>query len=281
LQRRISCEAVSEILGGQKTAPQDDNLDNWLKALIDKTFIEERKMSIKALIFDFDGLILETETPIFQSWQELYHAYGCEIPMETWAKIIGAAEYDFDPFDELERQLGRSVDRQAEAPVRRQRELDLILSQPVLPGVRETLQAAHRRGLPCAVASSSSCDWVEGHLKRLGMYDDFVFIKTIEDVARSKPAPDLFLAALNDLQVHPQEAIVFEDSPNGILAAKRAGIFCVTVPNGLTAGLSLDLADMRLNSLADLPLDELLESVNNHNHQSSPQTRGGAKRLSS
>ena len=72
-------------------------------------------MSIKALIFDFDGLILETETPIFQSWQELYHAYGCEIPMEVWAKIIGASEYEFDPFDELERQLGRPVDREASA----------------------------------------------------------------------------------------------------------------------------------------------------------------------
>jgi HAD superfamily hydrolase (TIGR01509 family) len=238
-------------------------------------------MSIKALIFDFDGLILETETPVFQSWQELYHAYGCEIPMKTWAKIIGAAEYDFDPFDELERQLGRPIDRQAEAPGRRQRELEMILSQPVLPGVRETLQAAHRRGLPCAVASSSSCDWVEGHLKRLDLFDDFVAIKTIEDVARSKPAPDLFLAALNNLQVEPQEAIVFEDSPNGILAAKRAGIFCVTVPNGLTAGLTLDLADMRLNSLADLPLEELLKAVNNHNHQSSPQIVGHRKNLSS
>jgi HAD superfamily hydrolase (TIGR01509 family) len=238
-------------------------------------------MSIKALIFDFDGLILETETPVFQSWQELFHAYGCEIPMETWAKIIGAAEYEFNPLDELERQLGRPIDRKAEAPRRRQRELALILSQPVLPGVHDYLQTAHRRGLPCAVASSSTCDWVEGHLKRLGMYDDFVFIKTIEDVTRSKPAPDLFLAALNDLQVEPKEAIVFEDSPNGILAAKRAGIFCVTVPNGLTAGLSLDLADMRLNSLADLPLDELLKVVNNHSHRRSPQIAVRGKSLSS
>ncbi len=179
-------------------------------------------MPIKALIFDFDGLILETETPVFQSWQELYHAYGCEIPMDLWAKIIGAAEYEFDPFNELERQLGRPIDREAEAPGRRQRELALILKQPVLPGVRDYLQTAHRKGLPCAVASSSTCNWVEGHLKRLGLYDNFVSIKTSEDVAHSKPAPDLFLAALDDLQVEPQEAIVFEDSPNGILAAKRA-----------------------------------------------------------
>ncbi len=236
-------------------------------------------MSIKALIFDFDGLILETETPVFQSWQELYQAYSCEIPMDAWAKIIGAAEYEFNPFDELERQLGHPIDRQADGPRRRQRERELILNQPVLPGVRETLQNAHRRGLPCAVASSSTCDWVESHLKRLGLYDDFVSIKTIEDVAHSKPAPDLFLAALRELQVEPQEAIVFEDSPNGILAAKRAGIFCVTVPNGLTAGLSLDLADIRLNSLADLPLDELLKTVDHGNHRSSPQIAGHGKGL--
>jgi HAD superfamily hydrolase (TIGR01509 family) len=224
-------------------------------------------MSIKALIFDFDGLILETETPIFQSWQELYHAYGCEIPMEVWAKIIGASEYEFDPFDELERQLGRPVDREAEAPGRRQRELELIHSQEVLPGVRDYLSAAQRTGMPCAVASSSSCDWVEGHLKRLGLYNDFAAIKTSEDVAHTKPAPDLFLAALASLQVDAQEAIVFEDSPNGILAAKRASLFCVTVPNSLTAGLSLDLADMRLNSLADLTLDDLLKEVEGRNHR--------------
>jgi HAD superfamily hydrolase (TIGR01509 family) len=239
------------------------------------------KMSVKALIFDFDGLILETETPVFQSWQELYHAHGCEIPMDAWAKIIGAAEYEFNPFDELERQLGRPVDREAEASRRRQRERELILSQPALPGVREYLQAAHRRGLRCAVASSSTCDWVENHLKRLGLFDDFVSIKTSEDVAHTKPAPDLFLAALGDLQVKPQEAIVFEDSPNGILAAKRAGIFCVAVPNGMTVGLPLDLADMRLKSLADLPLDDLLKAVNHHDHRNRPQIASQAKSLSS
>jgi HAD superfamily hydrolase (TIGR01509 family) len=224
-------------------------------------------MSIKALIFDFDGLILETETPIFQSWQELYHAHGCEIPMEAWAKIIGASEYEFDPFDELERQLGRPVDREAEAPGRSQREMELILSQAVRPGVQDYLSAAQSKGLPCAIASSSPCDWVEGHLKRLELLDNFVAIKTREDVAHTKPAPDLFLAALASLRVEATEAIVFEDSPNGILAAKRAGLFCVTVPNGLTAGLRLDLADLRLNSLADLPLEDLLKAVEGRNHQ--------------
>jgi HAD superfamily hydrolase (TIGR01509 family) len=224
-------------------------------------------MSIKALIFDFDGLILETETPIFQSWQELYHRHGCEIPMEAWAKIIGASEYEFDPFDELERQLGRPVDRVAEAPGRSQREMELILSQAVRPGVQDYLSAAQSKGLPCAIASSSPCNWVEGHLKRLELFDNFVTIKTREDVAHTKPAPDLFQAALASLQVEATEAIVFEDSPNGILAAKRAGLFCVTVPNGLTASLPLDLADMRLNSLADLPLDDLLKAVEGRNHQ--------------
>ncbi len=223
-------------------------------------------MPIKALIFDFDGLILETETPIFISWQELYHSYGCEIPMDTWAEIIGAADYEFDPWGELERQLGKPIDRQAVAPGRRQRELALILSQPVLPGVLDYLKTARRLGLSCAVASSSTRDWVEGHLKRLGLYEDFALVKTSEDVAHTKPAPDLFVAALAGLQIEPQEAIVFEDSPNGILAAKRAGIFCVAVPNGLTSGLPLDPADLRLNSLVDLPLEDLLKTVGERNH---------------
>lgn len=217
---------------------------------------------IRGLIFDFDGLILETEGPVYQSWQELYAAYGSNLPFEQWAKIIGTHDLLFDAWAELERQLGRPLNRAELETQRREREMALICAQPPLPGVRDYLGDARRLGLKVAVASSSSRGWVSGHLRRLGLLDNFDVIRTREDVARTKPAPELYLAALEALGLSAQEAVAFEDSPNGILAAKAAGIFCVAVPNALTSRLPLDHADLRLASLASLPLHTLLEQIN-------------------
>lgn len=215
---------------------------------------------IRALIFDFDGLILETEGPIYQSWQEVYQQYGCELSLNEWGKIIGAAENSFDPFEALEAQVG-SVDRENLGPRRHQRELDLIYAQAVLPGVEALMQAAREKGLKLAVASSSSRSWVVGHLTRLGLLDYFDTIKTRDDVAHAKPDPELYQAVLDEFDLQPEEALVFEDSPNGILAARLAGIFVVCVPNELTRQLKTDGANLHLNSLADYALDELLEQV--------------------
>lgn len=219
-------------------------------------------MLIRGLIFDFDGLILETEGPIFQAWQELYQDHGCQLTLDTWASIIGAAEDVFDPFSLLEEQLGQPVDRQVLAPQRRLRETELIAVQPVLPGVQDYLQEAKRLGLKVGLASSSSCAWVTGHLSRLGLVDYFNCIRGSDDVVHAKPYPELYLSALAGLGMQADQAIALEDSPNGVLAAKRAGLFCVAVPNDLTRQLSLGHADMQIDSLASLPLEELLLKVN-------------------
>ena len=97
-----------------------------------------------------------------------------------------------------------------------------------------------------------------GHLERLELHPQWDAIRTREDVARTKPAPDLYLAAVKALGVAPQEAVAFEDSRNGIAAAKDAGLLCVAVPNALTAGMDLLRADLRLSSLAEMPLERLL-----------------------
>src|SRR5205085_683086 len=137
----------------------------------------------------------------------------------------------------------------------------LVEAQPVLPGVHDTLVAAKRLGLKLGVASSSTRDWVEGHLTRLDLVAQFACIRCAEDVRQTKPNPELYLSALEALGVPPDAAIALEDSPNGIRAAKRAGLFCVAVPNPLTLRLGLDEADLRLNSLAEMPLETLLLEV--------------------
>lgn len=216
---------------------------------------------IRGLIFDFDGLILDTEGPIFKSWQEIFEEHGCTMTVYDWADYLGRSPDSFDPCDKLEARLGRPVDREALHARQRARERALIEGERALPGVIDYINEAKRLGLKLAVASSSPRSWVHGHLSRLGLKEKFDCIRCGDEVPEAKPAPDLFLAALSCLSLEPAEAIVFEDAPHGIVAAKKAGIFCVAVPNALTRALSFDHADLELSSLSELTLSELLQRV--------------------
>jgi HAD superfamily hydrolase (TIGR01509 family) len=216
---------------------------------------------IQAIIFDFDGLILDTEVPEFQTWQEIYQAYGCELVLEVWATGLGTSADAFDPYTHLEALARCSIDRQAIQQQRLQRYRELLVANAVLPGVREYIADAKRLGLRLGVASSSSREWVVGHLTELGLSAYFDCIKCRDDVQRVKPDPALYQAVVEAFALQPSQAIALEDSPNGIAAAKRAGLFCVAVPNPLTRQLSLAHADLLISSLADLPLQRLLEHV--------------------
>ncbi len=217
-------------------------------------------MTVKALVFDFDGLILDTEEPVYRSWLELYQAHGETLPFERWVEIVGSNNAAFDPRADLENRLGRAL-TQEELDRRIARRSDLVLAQAVLPGVVELADAARDRGIGLGVASSSSCEWVKGHLERLGIRDRFSCIRCRDDVAAVKPAPDLYVAALQCLGVGARDAVAIEDSPNGIAAAKAAGMWCVGVPNVITGGLDLSRADVVLTSLEGATLEALAERL--------------------
>jgi HAD superfamily hydrolase (TIGR01509 family) len=186
-----------------------------------------------------------------------------EFPVLLWGRIVGGnGNNDFDPIEYLRAQTGREIDGTLEREDKRVRDRQLVAEQGPLPGVEEMLQAADRLGLRCAIASSSTHAWVDGQLKRLGLYDYFDAIVCREEVERVKPDPQLFEAALRALGVGADEALVFEDSPNGVKAGRAAGIRVVAVPNPVTALLEIEGAEILLDSLADLTLEELLEKVN-------------------
>lgn len=225
---------------------------------------------IHALIFDFDGFILETEGPSYQSWQAVYLSFGYSLPFSTWSTIIGTTQGDFDPGRELRRLVTGQVDWEQVESGRQVSENALIEAQAILPGVESYLRDARRLGFYTGMASSSSRRWVVGHLTRIGLLGGFDCICASDDVQHVKPDPELYLSVLRELGVKAEEAIAFEDSPNGIRAAKRAGLYCVAIPNPLTSRLVLTEADLQLNSLAEMPLEELLQMFD------AVKTRGAA-----
>ena len=213
-------------------------------------------MTIRALIFDFDGLILETESAAYQAWAEIFREHGVELAPERWSDIIGA-DFRFDVHAHLEELTGRTMDRDATRKRRNARRDELLAVERILGGVAELFGEARGQGMKVGIASSSPRDWVCGHLERLAFMEGWDAIVCRADVERAKPAPDLYLKAVELLGVAPGEAVALEDSPNGIASAKAAGLRVVAVPNPLTAPLDLRAADALVPSLAGMTLARL------------------------
>jgi HAD superfamily hydrolase (TIGR01509 family) len=215
-------------------------------------------MRVRALIFDFDGLILDTESTEYQAIREVFAAHGCDLSFSLWADVIGRPRGYFDFHAYLEQLSSAVIDRELIRSRRRARVRELNLLQPVQPGVVDYLCKGREMSLKMGVASSSDRSWVCEHLERLGLLEHFEAVKCFEDTGSHKPDPAPYQAVLDALEIRPGEAVAFEDSPNGVASAKAAGLFCVAVPNGVTRRLCLDQADLCLESLAALPLEKLL-----------------------
>ncbi|WP_449539222.1 HAD family hydrolase [Ferdinandcohnia sp. Marseille-Q9671] len=215
---------------------------------------------IKAVIFDFDGLIYDTETNEYNVLNEIFQEHGSELPLSVWGKVIGT-QAGFNAFLYLEEQIGKKVDQDQLTKIRRQRFEERMKNEGPLPGVEDYLTAAKKAGLKIGLASSSTYEWVSTHLKNLCLFDYFECIRTSDDVEKVKPDPRLYLETAKCLGVTPNECLVFEDSANGALAAKRAGMYCVIIPNEVTKDLEFCEVDHRLESMASVQLNELIQKI--------------------
>ncbi|HTP02290.1 MAG TPA: HAD-IA family hydrolase [Anaerolineales bacterium] len=218
--------------------------------------------SIRALLFDFDGVVLDTETPEVLVWKRIYSEYGFEFPVERVLQTIGHMGYpNFDPAQTLHEWTRDSLDPKELHARHRRESNELIEQEPVGEGVLEVIAQARMLGLKIAIASSSPRTWVEPHLKRLGLAEAFDLVVTSDLVTpgRFKPLPDIYLKALELLALSAAQTLAFEDSPPGIRAAHGAGVFVVAVPNPVTAQLDLEDADFKIQSLCDVNLPDLLE----------------------
>ena len=209
---------------------------------------------IRALILDFDGLIIDTETALIQAYAEVHDEHGRPFDAAAYRHAVGHVDYAFDPWFSFPAE----ADRDALEAERRRRNLLINATLEPLPGVTTLLSDAVAGGLVLAVASNSSRGHVDGHLRRLGLRDHFRALACRGEAPSPKPEPDLYRLAVNHLGVRPSEAVAFEDSQTGALAAHRAGLKVVAVPGPCTAHHDFKLATLRLGSLAETRLAEML-----------------------
>jgi HAD superfamily hydrolase (TIGR01509 family) len=212
---------------------------------------------IEALVFDFDGTILDTESAEYETWQEVYHRYGQELPLKEWSLIVGSAGHTFDLLAHLEQLAGRSLPRDEIRAERRRRDDMIVDSLRPREGVVDLIGAAKDAGRRLAIASSSPRYWVDRHLLRLGLLDDFPVIASFDETGRGKPDPATYNHALRRLGLAPTQAVAIEDSPNGAAAAAAAGIACLVVPNPVTARMEFPAGTRIWPSLAGVTLEKL------------------------
>ena len=215
---------------------------------------------MQALVFDYDGTLVDTETPELTAWQATFEDHGVAMPEGYWGNVVGrGAEQEFERPAAL---LGRLTGRPYEDDrVRHERTMALIAAAPLRPGVLSLLEEARVQGVPCAVCSSSRHAWVEPGLAGRGVLGRFEAIVCADDVSRAKPFPDLYLEVCRRLGTDPAQTVAIEDSTNGLAAAVAAGLFAVATPNPVTRSLDLTAADLIVDDLSAVRLADLRQAL--------------------
>ena len=212
-----------------------------------------------AVIFDFDGIVLDSETPEYESHRRIYARCGVSLTVDEWCGVIGTWSEGHD-----EQWFVRLCERSAQAPARdeyfaeRRRIFDEIVPGDPMRGVHELLEELRRAAIPAAIASSAPARWVIGAVDRLGIRPLFDAVVTGDEVARRKPAPDVYLEAARRLGADPVRSVAIEDSAPGITAARAAGMKTVAIPHWLTERHDLTDADLTVAHAGELTLERLV-----------------------
>jgi putative hydrolase of the HAD superfamily len=217
-------------------------------------------MQVTAVVFDFDGLLMDTESVMLASWQHEWRQHGLKLDLSTfWVNHGG--DVTEDRYLQLASAVGPSYDRAASHARRIAYRDGLNRRLGLRPGIDAWLREALSAGLRLAVASSSPGRWVRTLLAGIGREDDFGVFACGDEVARPKPSPEVYRLALDRLGVAAGQAVAVEDSPHGAVAAKAAGLRCIAIPNPHAAPESFEAADLVLGSAADLSLARALAKL--------------------
>ena len=210
-----------------------------------------------AVIFDFDGVILDSETPEYEAHRSIFEEHGLDLTIEEWCERVGLWPSDSAGwFDRLSARSGRPPDRAAFLADTSRRFNELVRMVP-MPGVRNLLDELSGAGVPLAIASAAPDRWVGRAIDAIGIRSYFQAIVTGNEVSRVKPAPDVYLEAARRLDVRPHRAIAVEDSSPGLAAAKAAGMRTIVIPHPLTERHDLSAADLRVRHAGQVTLEVL------------------------
>lgn len=210
---------------------------------------------LSAVIFDFDGLMVDTETASIKWWIDKYAEYGLELSMDLCRARVGRADSQWHPLNDLEEHLGEKID---EGPSWRAEVIETMQSQPLLPGVADLIAEARDLGVRLAIASSVRPEMLERHFARLGLTPFFEVVVTRGDVTRVKPDPEIYQLALERLGVPADEVFALEDSLHGCEAAKASGVKVIAVPSMLMLDADFAIADACVPTLAGETLRSLV-----------------------
>ncbi|MEE6449365.1 HAD-IA family hydrolase [Gottfriedia acidiceleris] len=216
---------------------------------------------IQAVIFDFDGLIVDTESVWFEAYKEVLQRYEVELTLQKFSEVVGTSDEIL--FDFINSNLKEPIDKELIEQMAKVLVDEKLLEPALRESVEDYLISAKNAGLQIALASSSSREWVESFLKKLNIYEYFSVIKTKDDVKKVKPDPELYIKAIEEIGVQASEAIAFEDSLNGLIAATKAGLHCVIVPNQVTSHLEFENHSLRLSSMSEKSLEDVIKHITN------------------
>lgn len=213
----------------------------------------------RAVVFDLDGLMFDTEKLFARVAAEMLRERGKVFTTEIMNAMIGRRAVEAgEAFRRLSGLEEPAEELLAEARRRFNAELDTVVHPT--PGLIALLARIERRGLPRGVATSSRRPYVDGLLDRHGLTRHFTFILSAEDVTRGKPDPEIYLTAAARFGVGPASMLVLEDSAPGIAAAKGAGAFAVGVPHEHSPAERLTAADLLVPRLDDPALFALIDA---------------------
>lgn len=205
-----------------------------------------------ALVFDFDGTILDTETPVYESWAEAYRFAGAEpIPLSTWLETIGMADgHSLDIRGILCERLGVDALPVEVEDHRRAARDEMLHAMPLRSGVQVWIEAATEANVLLAIASSSPSEWVHPHLERMDLDGFFSVVSCADPPTPGKPDPTVYMRACAELGIEPADALAIEDSTHGVSAAIAAGMRCIAAPGPITRTMRFDHATIRTDDLA-------------------------------
>lgn len=226
-------------------------------------YIEGRKKfyMIKAIIFDFDGTIIDTETAWYVAFRDAYKQHGVELTLEKYSECLGTSLHSFNPYTYLSTHHNIELDLDEFREAIQAKHTELMAKETIRLGILNYLKAAKAAGLKIGLATSSHMDWVEKYVDQLGISEYFESYSTADDVENVKPDPAVYLHALEQLGVEASETIAIEDSPNGARAAVKAGIHTVVVKNTITKQLPFSTGHHTIETLEGYELNELIESI--------------------